>query len=325
MTRDLIAVLACLATAALASELPQGLATEHDLRGAYRAALCNRADMAGDACRQTLLSFDGEAAAPRPRAADPGRYRLLFVPGFLASCFPGIHSFADVVETARAQGFAADVLAVGGRNGVAENARLIAQQIDRLPADGRRIVLVGHSKGAVEALEMLAQRPDLAARVDGVLTVAGALQGSPLAEDLHGAYGVTLAVLPFSNCDRGEGTPVDDLTPQARRDWWSRVAPQVRTPIYSLVGLPDLDRLSPALVTPYFLLARSSRDNDGMLLVRDQVAPGGYLLGVVNADHLTIGIPYPGDAWVFVFAALPFARPQVILAAVDVIAARARP
>lgn len=313
-----------LATSAFADDaaLPAGLATERDLRGIYRAALCGRADLAPDMCARALRKYSGEATASAPRATDPARYRLMFVPGFLASCFPGIHSFADVVETARKEGFAAEVLAVGGRNGITANARLIAEQIDRLPADGRRLVLVGHSKGAADLLEMLALRPDIATRVTGLLTVGGALQGSPLADDLYGAYGMTLGLYPFSGCARGDGDPVSDLMPDTRREWWARVGPQLRTPVYSLVSLPDLDRLSMSLTLPYARLAILSPDNDGMLLVKDQVAPGGQLLGVVNADHLTVGIPFPGAAWVLLFSAAPFPRPQVILAAVDVMAAR---
>lgn len=320
MTRLAAALLAAVACAALAGDLPGGLRTERDLRGVYRAALCERADMTTAACARDLRTYAAEVPGTRPPAADPARYRLLFVPGFLASCFPGVHSFADVVAVARKLGYAADILAVGGRNGVAANARIVAEQIDRLPKDGRRIVLVGHSKGAVEALQVLVDRPDLAAQVAGVLTVAGALQGSPLAEELEGLYRITLGMIPFTHCDRGEGTPVADLTVKTRADWWAREHSALRTPVYSLVALPALDRLSPAMVLPYFRLAYYSRDNDGQLLVRDQVAPGGHLLGVVNADHLTIGIPFPGDAWVFVFADVPFARAQVFLAAIDVIA-----
>ena len=324
MMRTVVVFLGCLVStlAAAVDALPAGLASARDLRGAYRAALCDRADVAADVCARTLRTYAGEPAASRPPPADPSRYRLLFVPGFLASCFPGIHSFEDVVVFARGLGFAADVVAVGGRNGVSANARVLAQQLDRLPADGRRIVLVWHSKGAVEALEMLQMRPDLASKVAAVLTVAGALQGSPHADELQGLYGLTLGVMPFSGCDRGEGDPVADLAPKVLREWWARATPSLRTPIYSIVGLPDLDRLSPTLVMPWLSLSRFSRDNDGMLVVRDQVTESGNLLGVVNADHLTIGIPYPGNAWVFVFADVPFPRPQVIMAAIDVIASR---
>jgi len=303
--------------------LPDGLAASRDLRGPYRAALCARAALAAEDCGRSLLTFAGEAAAPRPAPAVPNEYRLLFVPGFLAACFPGIHSFSDVIEAARDEGFAAETLAVGGRNGVAANARLLAEQVDRLPADGRRLVFVGHSKGVADILEMLGSRPDIAARTQGVLSIAGAVNGSPLADTFRGFYASTVGVLPFRGCDRGEGDPVGDLTPAARKTWWA--SPQARSgvPVYSVVTMPDLGGLSPGMLLPYLRLARTEGRNDGMLLVRDQVAPGGTLLGVVDADHLRVAIPFPGAPFVLLFSAEPFPRAAMVLAAVDVMAAAA--
>src|SRR6185369_6750693 len=76
--------------------LPPGLADPsiRDLRGAYRASLCPRLQNSDD-CGRTLHRFAGEPDAARPPRADPSLFRLLFVPGFLATCFSGIDSFAD--------------------------------------------------------------------------------------------------------------------------------------------------------------------------------------------------------------------------------------
>ncbi len=255
----LAAMLACIALAAgcasdplpSATDAPAasaGLAGAHDLRGAYRAALCARDDMSDDECARVLYRFAGEVPAPRPPAADPSRYRLLFVPGFLASCFPHIHSFADVVAAAEQRGFAAEVLAVGGRNNVAANARIVAAYIERMPDDGRRIIIIGHSKGAVDALEAIATSPQAAARVAAVLTVGGSLQGSAVADRLYGTYHSTLALIPFPTCDRGEGDPVEDMQPATRQRWWTKYGAQLTVPIYSIVGVPQLDRVSPLLL-----------------------------------------------------------------------------
>jgi triacylglycerol lipase len=302
--------------------LPPGVAPERDMRGAFRAALC-APDRLADECARVLRTYDREAASARPPPASPARHRLVFVPGFLASCFAGIHSFADVVEEARAAGFTADVLGVGGRNDVAANAKLIAAQIERITAsDSRRIILVGHSKGANELLQVLVDRPDIGARVDGVLAVAGALQGSPLASDLRGLYDATIAIMPLSGCDRGEGDPVGDLTLEARAAWWRTNAHAVTTPIYALVTLPDISRLSFSLFWTYARLSLYTPDNDGMLRVQDQVVPSSRLLGIVNADHLTVAIPHPGLLYLLAFSPVPFPRPQVYMAAIDVIAAQ---
>ncbi|MFO1324225.1 MAG: hypothetical protein U1F15_09175 [Burkholderiales bacterium] len=302
--------------------LPPALAAAADLRGAYRAALCARADMGDDGCARTLYRFAGETPAPRPAAADAARYRLLFVPGFMATCFPSIHSFADVADAARAAGFDAQVLDVGGRDGVAASADRLAAHLASIPDDGRRIIVVAHSKGVVDTLELLAARPNPDPRVVAVLSVAGALQGSPLADRLHGLYHATLGVFPFAGCARGAGDAVADMQPARRQRWWARYGPRIPVPVYALVSIPELDRLSTTLLAPFGGLARTSRYNDGMLLAEGQVAAPVRLLGVVNADHITVAIPYPGNVpWVLMLSAAPFARPQVVLAAIDVIVA----
>ena len=303
--------------------LPHGLEPATDLRGAYRAALCARPAMSGSACAQALHRFAGEVPAAVPPSATAARYRLLFIPGFLASCFTSIHSFADAIDAARAAGFAVDELHVGGRDSLAANARDLAVQIAGLPADGRRLLVIAHSKGAADMLQMLVQRPDLAARIDAVLGIAGAFGGSPLADTLAFAYRVSFGAYPFAACTMGEGDAVADLEPGRRRAWWAAHAHEIRVPVYSLVTVPAPDRLSALLVLPHALLAGHSRYNDGMLLASDQLAPGGPLLGVVNADHVSAAIPYPpGLPWALWFSATPFPRADVVLAAIDVIAAQ---
>ncbi len=306
--------------------LPEELAQAQDLRGAYRSALCLRDDMRTEDCATVLHRFAGERPAPRPPPANPAGYRLLFVPGFLASCFPSVETFADVVAAARAQGFDARALAAEGRNGVDANARMLAKQLKHLPADDRSIVLVGHSKGAVDALALIVARPELTRSVVAVLAVGGALQGSPLADRLHGLYRATLGAFPFPDCVPGDGDAVADLSPQLRRDWWAQHGAEVKVPVYSLVSVPDAERLSASLLLPYAGLARDSRYNDGMVLARDQIVTPGRLLGVVNADHLAVAIPFPGGLpWALTMTAVPFPRPQAVLAAIDVIAAETRP
>jgi len=261
----------------------------------------------------------------RPPPADPARFRLLFVPGFLASCFPDIHTFGDVLPAARAAGFAADFLDVEGRSGVSANARSLAQQIARLPDDGRRLIIVGHSKGAVDALQMLVDEPAVARRTAALIAVAGALQGSPLADRLDALYGVTFGAFPFSACGKGEGTPVQDLQRAARAAWWAAHGHALTVPVYSLVSVPEMTRLAPTLYPTFLAMSRFTRYNDGMLLAEGQVAPDGALLGVVDADHLSIGIPrpetFPHALW---FSPVPFPRTAAILAAIDVVAADAR-
>lgn len=302
------------------SPLPPGLADPgiRDLRGVYRAALCPRLQNSDD-CGRTLHRFAGESAASPPPPADPSRFRLLFVPGFLATCFSGIDSFGDVVKAARAAGYEAQVLDAPGRGSIAANASSLAGQIADLPTDGRRLVLIGHSKGAADVLALVVDYPGIAERVAAVIGVAPALMGSPLADQLRGFYQLTLAANPLLRCPPGEGDALDDLRLERRREWWARHGAEVHVPVYSLVTVPELDRLSLVLMLPYARLATIAPYNDGQLIAGDQVAPNGRLLGIVNADHVTAAIPYSNRLpWALLFRAVDFPRPEAVLAAIDV-------
>jgi predicted esterase len=306
-----------------APTLPDPLATRAsaDLRGVYRAALCARL---ADACESALQRFAGEHAAPAPPRADASAFHLVFVPGFLANCFSGINSFADIVGAARDAGYAVDVLATGGRNSVEADAKLLAAQLARIADDGRAIVLFGHSKGAADALTLVVEHPELAARIVAVVGIAPAFNGSPLAGRLHGLYRTTLAANPLLHCARAEGDALEDMRPEQRAVWWHEHASAIPMPVYTIATMPDSDRVAPLLSLPYTWLASITPYNDGQLLTQDQVAPGGRLIGIVNVDHLSVAIPSPHQPWRTLFSSTPFPRPEVVLAALDVVAADLR-
>lgn len=293
-----------------------------DLRGEYRAALCARAGMAGDRCASTLQRFAGEREASLPPRAEPDAYRLVFVPGFLSSCVPGFNTFADVIAAARAAGFEAQLLDVGGRGSVEANAAQLALQIGQLPDDGRRLLIVGHSKGVLDALAAMVLHPHLAQRVAAVIGVAGAFNGSPLADQLRGLYRVAVASNPLLRCESGAGDELEGLRPEARRAWWRDHGRALTMPVYALVALPDAARVSPVLALTHGRLAEIDRHNDGQLLARDQVAPGGILLGYINVDHLEAAIPRPRRLpWTMLMAHADVPRADIVLAAIDAIAA----
>jgi hypothetical protein len=189
----------------------------HDMRGEYREAFCRRLDPTGRPCEDMLLRLPGErapatASIPIPMAELARRYRVVFVAGFMAECISLIITpFSDVVAALSAAGVEARILKVGGRGTAAENAAQLAGQLDALPADPRPFVVVGYSKGLADVLELVVSRPEAAARIAAVVSVAGAANGSPLADQFHAAYRLWLARMPLVVCARGTG----DLTAAA--------------------------------------------------------------------------------------------------------------
>jgi hypothetical protein len=265
-----------------------------DLRGTFRTAVCARLPAGGPPCDEVLLQLANEPpGAALPRAADLARrYRIAFVPGLFNECFEDLaRPFADVQSDLEARGFTVDYFAVAGRGSVAQNAAQLAVHFDGLPEDDRPLVVFAYSKGLVDLLDFMVRYPDLARPIAAVVSVAGASNGSPLADRMHAIYRSLGAKFPLPGCARGTGEEIADLRPDARIAWWQEHGESLRTPVFALVAAPQPDRVSPATRATYNELAKIDPRNDGKLLWQDQVPPRSHLLGYVNADHWSIAVP----------------------------------
>jgi len=261
-----------------------------DLRGAFRAAACARLPAEGPPCNEVLLALANEPAAiALPRAEHlPHRYRIAFVPGLFNECFEDLaRPFSDVQSDLEARGFTVDYFAVAGRGSMAQNAAQLAGHFAGLTEDDRPLIVFAYSKGLVDLLDFIVRHPDLAA----VVSVAGASNGSPLADRMHAIYRSLGAKFPLPGCARGTGDEIADLRPDARIAWWQEHGESLGVPIFALVAAPQPDRVSPATRATYNELAKVDPRNDGKLLWQDQIPPRSHLLGYVNADHWSIAVP----------------------------------
>ncbi len=277
-----------------------------DLRARYREAVCRRIPSGGDTCDDVLLRLGGEGDALSMRTTDDlaRRYRIAFVPGFLSECFEGLaRPFADAERALRQRGFTVDYFQVSGRGSTADNARRLAGHFSALDGDPRPIIVFAYSKGLPDVLGFVANSPLPANRIAAVVAVAGAVNGSPLADELLSPYREWVASFPLPGCDAGNGDELHDLRRDVRLAWWRENGPAMKVPVFSLVAAPRPDRISPGTLGTYRWLAKIDPRNDGKLLWYDQIVPGGYLLGYANADHWTVAIPMtetlPGLAFLF--------------------------
>jgi hypothetical protein len=102
--------------------------------------------------------------------------------------------------------------------------------------------------------------------ISAIVSVAGASNGSPIADDLYEFYRDWLAGLPIPGCDHGTGEDVHDLRRDVRLEWWRRNRSAITVPIFSIVAVPRADRVSPVLQQTYAKLAAIDPRNDGQLL-----------------------------------------------------------
>jgi hypothetical protein len=267
-----------------------------DGRAGFRRVFCDglRAEglAAGDDphCDRWLWRLADEPspgdAAPAATAT-PTRTTIFLVTGAFSECVgEEARPFAAGAARLRAAGARVETLVVGGRSGTAHNARQIAEAIGRAPvAEDQTVIVIGYSKGVLDALRFLVDFPALAERVDAVVSVAGPVFGSPLADKAAAPYSALLAKFPYDRCPPGDGDVLESLRPSTAVPWLesNRLPREVR--YYSLAGFTTRERVARALVPSWRYLNRTDIRNDGQVMAADAVIPGSTLLAYVNADH----------------------------------------
>jgi hypothetical protein len=296
----LLCACATVPDAPVAVDLPAGVI---DGRGRFNEIFCAVLEQHGTAlpdnrsCDQALSRV---AAAPtgtrRPVDLGPGSRGLSarVVPGIGYACIaPWLHAPTTLRDHVGRFGFDLQIVAVDALSGTARNAGQIRDAVMAMPAPATapNVVLIGYSKGSADVLEAVARYPELQQRVAAVVSVAGAVGGSPLASDANQQQADLFRHWPGAECDAGDGGAVEALRPDVRRAWLAANTLPAGIRYYSLVTLPDLDRISHAVAPTYRKLARIDSRNDGQLIYSDQIIPGSTLVGFLNADHWAVFVP----------------------------------
>lgn len=273
-----------------------------DKRAEFRALFCSilrrsAPSASGERCDDYLQRLSDERPALPIPAAPPSaalRAIVLVVGGAFGDCFPPATTpFAGSVAQMRSRDLDIDYVGVSGRSSSQTNARIIEARLSALQRDydyTRPVVLLGYSKGTVDILEAVTRYPAIIDRVSAVVSIAGAVNGSPLAERYRGLYDSWLRNRRIGSGPPGDGGVLDSLTPGRLLSWLATHPLPARIKYYFLVTSVTPPRLARVLRRPYRRLSRISARNDGQLLARDQVIPGGTLLGYANADHWGIAL-----------------------------------
>lgn len=301
-----------------------------DERAAFRQLFCQlvRRDgwLADDHCGAWLQRLADEPSAPPAPvtallAPLPRQWDAAVAGGAFVDCVDPIAPLlGEALAALRAAGMVVEKVPVFGREPTERNAEIIRAYVEdharRRP--GQKLLLLAYSKGVTDAVRALQLHPGLAARIRALVSVAGMVNGAALADSLPTALRVLAARAPLGDCEPGNRDFFTDLSRTTQLAALARAPLPRSVRMYSIVALPDPERVSLAMRPHWEKLSRIHPRNDGELFDHDAILPGSTLLAYANADHLTIAVPLerhlPALAALLAYRAYP--RAALIEAAV---------
>ncbi len=238
---------------------PVAQAGVQDQRGRFREIYCAvlqaRAAEVPDhrPCDDALTRLGSEPAGsgqPVPLGASSRRLVAAVIPGIGWDCIAKwLQAPGTTDQHVRKYGYELRMIKVDALSGITKNARQIRDAVMAmdLGPGAPRLVLIGYSKGTPDALEAIVNYPEIRPRVAAVVSVAGAVGGSPLANEAEQYQADLMRHFPGSTCDSGDGGGVASLRTDVRRNWLAQNPLPRDVPTYSLVTLPQPERISSIL------------------------------------------------------------------------------
>lgn len=183
-----------------------------------------------------------------------------------------------------------------GRAPSAHNGTLLAEVLraEAGRAGVRRIVVLGYSKGLPDALHAIATlqaQGGMPPAVQALVSVAGVVMGTPLAEQFAGLYAAWSPHLQPGSCSPSDGTELASLTRRERVRWLAEHPLPPGLQLHSLLAWGQPGEMALPLRATHALLARHDERNDGQVLAADAILPGSSLLATARCDHWDIALP----------------------------------
>jgi hypothetical protein len=236
--------------------------------------------------REFRARFDAARAGGAQAPVAGAGYLFVFVPGWLYRTNPD--SGADLARpraVLRGLGFATRLVPLDENGTVEANGAALAEALEGLSRDGRRLVLVSTSKGGPEthlALDRLG-RSDRAGHVAAWVNIGGLLNGTALADYWSGWSQRWLAALGFAFLGHGtEAIPTMATAPRRARFAELRIPPGVV--VVNYIGAPSITDLRPDVWGDFEVIAPHG-PNDGLTLLADALVPEGITLVEPGLDH----------------------------------------
>jgi hypothetical protein len=235
------------------------------------------------------------SATPEPiPAAIPANAHLLVIPGIFGQCVEDYaRPWEDALEHLRkVHGLPVEYVSVSAMGSTNFNARQIHDYLAAQPDDGRPYIVFGYSKGASDVLEAL-QTSDVARRrIAAVVTIAGSVLGSRLAEGVPADFLRGLRDVRLGPCEVGDGGGVASLQRHERVKAVAALQFPATVKTYSIAAVSSRNTTRPALRNGWDSLSVFSLEQDSQVIHEDAIVPGAEYLGMALGDHWSVALPF---------------------------------
>jgi hypothetical protein len=249
--------------------------------------------------------------ASAPAATDLRRTSVLIVPGLFGDCVDDqAVPFGDGVVRARDAQYTQAyriyddlglagirALKVPGRASSAANGEIVARELlgEAARTDVDRIVMIGYSKGLPDLLEGLARlqrEGKVPPKLQAVVSMAGVVMGTPLADKFGGLYDALSGAMEIAGCPPSTGGEIQSMMRPERGTWLADAVLPTSPRYFSVVGHAERDDVALALRGFFDRLSAYDRRTDGQVLLPDAILPDSTLLAVAYSDHWNFVLPF---------------------------------
>ncbi len=276
-----------------------------DARADFRQVFCAVNDDHGASlpdyrdCDAALhkLADEPSPAFPDVDLAFSNDLHIFVIPGIFGECLiDQVSPFSFALEHLKTFGIESTVLSgVHGRASSKLNAGVIHEFFNGVDKpEGSKFVVIAYSKGTTDVLYYLANEEYEGSynTIDALVSIAGVVNGSPLADDTNSLVKKIAKNFPYDECPTQDESGIDDITRETQLLRLSGQSIPGHIRLYSMVAYADVDNISAFLRDSWRRLSLVDPRNDGQVIYYDSILPGAHLLGFADADHWAIALPF---------------------------------